>query len=119
VQEAVAIVHRHGKAVQLQLRYVAERLASQQLADAAVEVAQFGLVERIVEAEHGRAVPDLDETLARLAADALGGRVCCGQFRMRGLQFAQPAHQPVVFGVGDFGPVEDVVEVLVAPQLRP
>ena len=71
VQDAVPIVHRHGKAVQLQLGDVAERRAAQQFADAAIEVAQFGLVERVVQAQHRRAVPHLDETLAGLAADPL------------------------------------------------
>ena len=63
-----------------------------------------------------RAVPHLDEAFARLAAHALGGRIGRDELRMRGLQLAQLLHQRVVFGIADLGAVEDVVEVLVAPQ---
>ena len=40
-----------------------------------------------------------------------------GKLRMLGLERLQAAHQGVVFGVGDFGLVEDVVQVFVAAQL--
>ena len=72
---AVAIVRRHGESVQLEFGDVAVFGAAEQVAHAAVEIAQFGFVQRIVEAQHRRAVPHLDEALARLSADALGGRI--------------------------------------------
>ena len=59
----------------------------------------------------------LDEALARLAADALGGRIRRDQLGMRRLQRLQLAHQRIVFGVGDFGRVQYVVQVLVVAQL--
>ena len=70
-KRAVAIMGRHREAVQLQFGDVAECGAAQQFAHAAVEIAQLPLVERVVQAQHRRAVPHLDEAFARLAAHAL------------------------------------------------
>ena len=72
---AVAIVGGHGEPVQLEFGDVAVFGAAEEFADAAVEIAEFGFVEGVIEAEQGRAVLDLDEALARLPADALGGRI--------------------------------------------
>ena len=72
---AVAIVRGHGKSVQLQFGHVQVFGAAQQFAHAAVEIAQLAFVQRIVQAQHGRAVRHLDEALARLAAHALGRRI--------------------------------------------
>ena len=113
---AIAIVRRHGKAVHLQFGHVAELGAAQQFAHAAVEIAQFAFVQGVIQAQHGRAVRHLDETFARLAAHALGGRIGRQQFGMLRLQIAQLAHQRVVFGVADLGLVENVVQVLVVAQ---
>ena len=51
---AVAIVGGHGKSVQLELSDVAVWGAAEEVADAAVEIAQFSFVEGIIEAEQGR-----------------------------------------------------------------
>src|SRR5215470_13686796 len=60
---------------------------------------------------------DLDESFARLAADALGGRIGRNQLGVLLFQSFQLVHQLVKFGVGDFGSVEHVVEVLVVADL--
>ena len=46
---------------------------AEEVAYAAVEIAEFGFVERVIEAEHRRAVPYPDKALARFSADTLGG----------------------------------------------
>ena len=107
----------HGQAVELQLGDVLEFGAAQQLAHAAVEIAQLAFVQGVVETEHGRAVRHLDETLARFAAYALGwASRASSSSGWRGLQIAQFAHEGVVFGVADFGLVEHVVQALVMAQ---
>ena len=106
----------HGQAVELQLGDVLEFGAAHQLAHAAIEIAQLAFVQGVVETEHGRAVGHLDETLARLAAYALGWGIRRQQFGMARLQIAQFAHEGVVFGVGDFGLVQHVVQALVMAQ---
>ena len=53
----------------------------------------------------------------RLAADALRGRVGRDELGVVGLEPLELVHERVVFGVGNFGRVEDVVEVLVVAQL--
>ncbi len=80
-EPAVAVVRRHGKPVQFQLGHVAVGRAAQQFAHAAVEIAQLAFVQGVVQAQHGGAVADLDEALARLAAHALGGRIRRRQLR--------------------------------------
>src|ERR1035438_5503054 len=114
---AVAIVGGHGESVQFELGDVAVWGDAEEVADAAVEIAELTLVEGVIEAEQRRAVLDLDESLARLSTDALGGGVRREQLGMLGLQRLEPAHQLVVFGVGDLGSVEDVVLLLVVAQL--
>jgi hypothetical protein len=59
----------------------------------------------------------LDEALARGAADALGGRVRRDEVRVIALELLKPAHELVIVGIGDLGPIENIVEVLVAAQL--
>ena len=113
----LAIVHGHGKPVQLQLGDVGELFLAQKPAHAPVEVPQFRLAQRVVQAQHGAGMPHLDETLARLAAHALGGRIRRDQLRMRGFQLLELAHHRVVFRVGDFGRVQHVVQVFVMAQL--
>ncbi len=58
-----------------------------------------------------------DEAFARPAADALGGRIGGNQLGMRGLDIAQPLYQGIIFGVGDGGRVEHVVQMLVPSNL--
>ena len=59
----------------------------------------------------------LDESFARLAADALGGRIGRDQLGMLGLEVLEPPHHPVVFGVADLGLIEHVIQMLVMMQL--
>ena len=110
-------MRRHGEAVQLELGDVAEFGAAQQVAHAAVEIAQLGFVQGIIQAQHGGAVLDLDEALARFSAHALGGRIRREQLGVLGFQGLEPAHERVVFGVGDLRSVEDVVLMFVAAEL--
>src|ERR1039458_8696825 len=65
------------------------------------------------------ALRHLDETLARLAAHALRRRIGRQQFGMLRLQIAQLPHQRVIFGVADFGLVQDIVQALVMAQPFP
>jgi hypothetical protein len=60
---------------------------------------------------------ELGEAFAGLAADALRGRVRGDEFGMGGLEFLEVAHEGVVFGVGDLGRIEDVIEMLVPAEL--
>ena len=60
---------------------------------------------------------DLDESLARLAADALRGRIRRNERWVLGFQILQLLHQLVEIGVADFGIVEDVIEVFVVANL--
>jgi len=61
-------------------------------------------------------VPDLDEALARLPANALGGRIRGEQFRMLGFQGLEPAQERVIFCVRDLRIIEDVVLVFVVAE---
>ena len=60
---------------------------------------------------------DLDEALARLAANALRGRVRRDEPGMRGFKALEFLHQLIEVGVGELGGVEDIVEMLVAADL--
>jgi diacylglycerol kinase (ATP) len=57
------------------------------------------------------------ETFARLSAYPLRGGVGRDQLGVRLLNRGQLSHESVVLGVGDFGLIEDIVEMLVPPQL--
>src|SRR5580693_8216876 len=61
-------------------------------------------------------MPHLDETLARLRSHPLRRRIRSDQLGVFGFQTLEFAHQRVVFGVGDFGRVEHVIQVLVVAQ---
>ena len=111
------VVQRHAQAVELELGGVLDGQIAGQLAHAAVPVGQlFGGV-GVVEREHGPRVAHFLEALGGLAAHALGGRVGREQLGMRGFEALELVHQRVVLGVGDFGRVEHVVEMLVAADL--
>jgi len=106
-----------GEAVEFEFGYVLEGLIAEEVADALIEGAEFGFVEGVVEAEHGGGMAELDEAFAGGAADALGGRVRGderGVGLFEGLEFA---HEDVVFGVGELGLIEDVIEVLVVAEI--
>ena len=59
----------------------------------------------------------LDEAVAGLAADALGGGVWRDEFGMGRFERAQAIVESIVIGVGELGRVEHIVEMLVAAQL--
>jgi hypothetical protein len=59
---------------------------------------------------------ELGESLRRLLADALGRAVRGDELRELRLQLAQLPLEGVVLLVADLGLVQDVVEVLVAPD---
>ena len=80
---------------------------------AALPVAQFFFAVGVVERKHGDGMPGLDESFTRLAADALGGRVGSDEFGMLGLELFELVHQLVEVGVGEFGIIEDVIEIFV------
>jgi len=62
-------------------------------------------------------VPHFDEAFARLAADALCGRLRSEELRMGGFESLKFAHQNVVFSVGDDRLIEYVVKMLVPSKL--
>jgi hypothetical protein len=59
------------------------------------------------------------ELLAGRLPHAPGGAVGGDELRVRGLQVAQLALEPVVGLVADLRALEDVIEVLVPPDLGP
>ncbi len=60
---------------------------------------------------------DLDESLARLAADALGGRIGRDEFGVLGLKVFELLHQLVEIQIADLGLIEDVIEIFVVANL--
>ena len=60
---------------------------------------------------------NFDEALAWLAANALRRRIGSNQFRMLCLHVLQLLHQLVELGIADIRPVEDVIQILVVPDL--
>ena len=80
-------------------------------------VAQLFLVVSVVEREHGRGMANLEETFARFAADALGGRVGRDQFGMLGLELLQLFKKLVELKIADLRIVKHVVAVLVVADL--
>ena len=118
-QLAILVVQGQRHAVELQFADVVNVLAAAEFVHAALPVAQFVLAVGVVERQHGRRVRRFDESLARLAADALRGGVGRDQFGMFGFELLQLDHELVEFGVGDFGIVENVVAVLVVADFLP
>ena len=78
---------------------------------------QLLLVERIAQAEHRHGVLCLHEALGGLGPDPLRGGVGGDEIRVRALDLAQLPEEGVVLGVAYLGPVEYVVEVVVAVEL--
>ena len=110
------IVRGHRQPIHLQFGYVLVCLSLQQIAHAAVKIAQFAFVERIVQAQHRRAVLHLHEPFARLSADSLRRRIGRDQVRMLRFEILQPAHQRIVLGIGDLRLVQHVIQPLVTLQ---
>ena len=118
-QLAILVVQGQRHAVELQFANVVDVVAAAQFVDAAFPVAQFVLAVGVVERQHGRGVRRFEESFARLAADALGGRIGSDQFGMFGFELLQLDHELVELGVCDFGGVEDVVEIFVVADFFP
>src|ERR1700719_3207626 len=57
------------------------------------------------------------KTLARCAANTHGGRIRSDEFRVRGFQLFELAHQAVVGSIRNFRVVRDVIAVFMMAQL--
>ena len=116
--EAAALVEeRDSEAVDLRLAHVRKGGARKGAADPRLEFAQLFGRGRVVEGEHGVVVLDRLEDVGRRPGHALRGAVRGDEIGEARLELAELAHQRVVFGVGDFGPGLDVVEVVVVMDL--
>ena len=116
-QAAARVEQGHPEPVDLRLADVRKRRLRQGPGEARLELAQVVGPERIVEREHGAPVLDGREGEGALPAHALGGAVGGDERGMGVLERAQLAEQRVVLGVRGLGTIEDVVEVVVAPDL--
>ena len=105
-----SVDERERHAIELQFAHVFEVGAAAQFMHAPLPVAQLFFAVGVVEREHGRRMLRLDESFARLAADALRWRIGRDQLGMLRLKPLQLIHQLVEFGVGEFGIVEDVID---------
>ena len=79
----------------------------------AIKSIQFLERECVIQAQHRRIVPARLESLTRRSAHPLRGRIRRNDFRVLRFELLELIHQPVEFGVGDGGPVEHVIAVLV------
>ncbi len=102
-QDALAVVNRQRQAVEFQFAHECGGLAAQQRIDPAEKLAQFALVQGVVQTQHRRRMRHLDEALPRRAADALRGRIRSHRLRMLRFELLQAAHQRVVLRVADLG----------------
>ena len=121
-ERAALVGQRHGHAVDLGLAREGEslevdvgRLPPQPLAPGP----QLVLAERVVEAHHGDAVAHLLEQARRRRAHGVRRRVGCRQRRIVRLELPQLHHEEVVFGVGDLGRIEHVVQLVVVDDALP
>ncbi len=80
--------------------------------DALVELAHLLGVHRVAERHHRPAMHHDAEFFARRRTHTLRGRIGRGELRMLALERLEPAHQLVVFGVGNLGIVENVVAIV-------
>ncbi len=85
---------------------------AQALAHAGIEGAQLGVIEGVGQREHGHAVLDIAQRAAGAGAHAEGGRIGRLQLRVRGLEVAELAEEPVVLGIGQLRRVLLVVEAV-------
>ena len=117
-REPSALVEQgYPQPVDLRLAHVLEARAGQRARDARLELAEVVRADRVVQRQHGGEVLHGGEGLGATAARALGRAVGRDQLGMGLLQLNQLAVQPVVLGVGDLGPVQDMVEVVVPVDL--
>jgi hypothetical protein len=114
LEQAAGVVDGEGEAIELEFGGVGEGLSGEEVADAAVEIAELAFVEGVVEAEHGRGVAEFDETVAGLAADALGGGIGRNNFRVICFESLEFAQEGVVVRVGNGGTVQNVIKMFVA-----
>ena len=115
-EPAPLVGQRHGHAVDLGLAREGERvqveigrLAPQPLPPRP----QLVLAEGVVEAHHRDPVAHLLEQARRRGAHGVRRRVGCRQRWIVRLQLPQLHHEEVVFGVGDLGRIEHVVQLVV------
>ena len=115
-ERSTGVLQRNAQAIEFVLRDVLDFFAAAAFAHAAVEFAERFIRKSVVQAQHGPRVLHGLKTCARGAADAHRGRIRGNQFRVRGFQLLELAHQPVVGGVGNFRIVGDVIAVFVMAQ---
>ncbi len=119
-EPAALVVEGHRQAVDLQLRGVGDlALAPEHAEDPLLELPQLVLAVSVVEREHRHAVDERRELVGRLLPHPLGRAVGGDELGVLGLEPSQLALERVVLVVGDLGPVERVVQVLVAADLLP
>jgi len=118
-EDPVFVHQLHSDTVQLGFDHVRDIPGgSQPSLDPGVELDEFLFFEDVGEGQHGLGVGSLAEFLQRLTADPLRGGIGCHQVRILCLELLQLSEQHVVLTVGDLRPIHDVVEVIVAPDLR-
>ncbi len=117
LQPAIAINQLDRHPVHLQLADIIERLFTvQKTPGAGIELAHLRGIEGILQGEHGEGVADRFEFLQRRGTDPLRGGSRGRQVREGFFQLEQFAEKPVILGIGNFRPVEYVVEIVVAVQ---
>ena len=111
------IVRGHGEAIELQLGDILVRSPLQQAVARAHRIPAVPPRSERCPGSAWGTVRNFDESFAGLAAYALGGRIRRAEFRVRIFQLSQFTHEPIVFGVGDLGLVEHVIEIFVMLEL--
>src|SRR5262249_52781539 len=92
-------------------------LATESLANAFVEGADFFLVIRVVDAHHGDGVADALQLRLHVAANTFGRRIWRIKLRVGLLEVDELLHQAVVFTIADLWLGQDVIEVIVVVEL--
>src|SRR5262249_53910115 len=88
----------------------------QEAGDPFVKIGHFRFGISIVETEHWRAVLDFGESLKRLAADALRGRIRGNQIGKLRFKIDKLLVKPVIFMIADDGSSFLVVEPVMLPD---
>src|SRR4029077_1581323 len=118
-QFATLVVQGQRHAVELQFANIVNIFAAAELVDATLPGAELVFAVGIVQRKHGRGMRRFENPFARLAADALRGRVGRDQVGVIGFQLLQLIHELVELGVRNFRRVEDVVQIFVAADFFP
>ena len=117
-QPPVVVNQLDAETVELDLGDVLDvGVGFQQPLDALVELAHLLGVHRVAERHHRPPMHDDAEFFAGRRTHTLRGRIGRGELGMLALDRFEPAHQLVVFGVGNFGIVVDVVAIVGAVDL--